>query len=237
LASPLAANIATIPEEWLFAADLPGHRVMPNLLPNGDCDDLDKMTQAGWRMYQHPTEGVKSEVLLSPKSVHAGLGSVQLKARPSIKTAGPPPVFETAPVWLTTPPVNVDGGALLWIHGWYRLPAAPVGNADGFLVLESIGGEPLAERLAPTPGWKDAVRARQGQKPLTAEQKSPADDWKEFSLYRVAPRAGALVVTFALCGLGDVWLDDVAVQVVERHGALPTPPATANAPEWLRPRR
>ena len=109
------------------------------------------------------------------------------------------------------------------------------------MIIDSIGGEALAERIGPTPGWKNVDRQRQGLKPLPVkpdkQDQDPADDWKEFSIYRVAPQDGPLSVTFALCGLGEVWLDDVAIQPVERGAPLPLPPNAAAVPGWLVPRR
>ncbi len=274
LASPLATNVATIPEQWLFATDLPGHRVGPNLLTAGDCENVSEMTQAGWRLYQHPTPGATSELILSTKTpkipkpkppkpgevvkpptpaaleaqlkaataaaaagVFAGNASIHLKARPAVKDDGPAPVFETAPLWLTTPPVSLAAGSLVWVHGWARMLQQPIGNADGFLILESIGGEALAERFAP-----DARLERRRAGPSRTEAVAGA---KENSTRRLEgvlalsgrPDAGPFTVTFALCGLGDVWLDELSVQVIERSGPLPPVPANATAPDWLRIKR
>jgi hypothetical protein len=248
LATPLAANVATIPEQWMLGNQLPSRRVEPNLLPGGDCENLPAMIQAGWRHYQHttasktdPSAGIQADVEWTPKLPHGGRASLRLWARPVEKKAGPAWVLETAPVWLTTPPIPLRAGSLAWIHGWVKLKAPPIGGVDGFLVVDSIGGEGLAERIGPTPGWKIADRQRQGLKPLPTmpnkKDEDPLDDWKEFSIYRVAPQDAPLSVTFALCGLGEVWLDDVVIQLVERGSALPPPPAATATPDWLAPRR
>ena len=79
---------------------------------------------------------------------------------------------------------------MVCIHGWVHVPAAITGSVDGLLILDSMTGEPLAERIGETPGWR------------------------EITLYRMAPHSGQLVLTFALSGLGEAWLDDVTVRKV-----------------------
>ena len=61
---------------------------------------------------------------------------------------------------------------------------------------DSFSGEALADRIGKTKGWR------------------------QFALYRIVPQSGPMCVTFALSGIGEAWLDDVAIQVLE-------PPAAA----------
>ena len=43
----------------------------------------------------------------------------------------------------------------LGISGWVRIPRPIIATADGALLYDSVGGEPLAVRLtAPTKGWQ-----------------------------------------------------------------------------------
>ena len=71
------------------------------------------------------------------------------------------------------------------------MPQRVVGSGDGLMIIDSLTGEALAERI---------------------EQ---AADWQPFRLVRACPRASSLVVTFALSGLGEAWLDDVSVQTLD----------------------
>jgi hypothetical protein len=101
----------------------------------------------------------------------------------------------------------VEAGELVLIRGWVQIPTPITGSVDGLMIVDSLGGEDLALRISKTTGWQP------------------------FSLLRVASQSGALTVTFALTGLGEVRLDDVAVQVVEPAGAggltQHVPPAAA----------
>ena len=121
----------------------------------------------------------------------------------------PPSLIETAPVWVMTPPIRVSASELIAIRGFVRVPPAITGSIDGLMILDSIGGESMAERISKTDGWR------------------------EFIMYRVAPSAGPFTVTFALSGLGDAWIDDVSIAPVTRLagnelGRAPAPWGPAN---------
>jgi hypothetical protein len=51
--------------------------------------------------------------------------------------------------------------------------------------------------------------------PTLAERIPVTDGWREFVLYRAAPRDGEMTVTFALTGFGEAYLDNVTVSVHE----------------------
>jgi hypothetical protein len=90
-----------------------------------------------------------------------------------------------------TPGVPVEAGQLVCIHGWVNVPASIVGNVDGLLIFDSLCGEALAERVPRTDGWR------------------------QFAMYRAATQSGTLSVIFALSGLGEARIDDVAVEVLQ----------------------
>jgi len=98
------------------------------------------------------------------------------------------------PVWITSPAVSVEAGELVCIHAWVHIPAAITASVDGLMILDSLTGEALAERIGQTAGWQ------------------------QLALYRIAPRSGPMTVTFALTGLGEAHLDDVMIQPLIRCG-------------------
>jgi hypothetical protein len=134
--------------------------------------------------------------------VHGGKSALRLEVV-ATNPAQPPVQVETAPMWLVSAPVQVEAGRVMLIHGWVNIPKRIVGSVDGLLILDSISGEPLAERILQT------------------------KDWQEFSLYRAAPRSGPMTVTFALSGLGEAFLDDVTVQTVDRPAMASSLPSAA----------
>ncbi len=216
LSDPWTASFATLSEHYRFAAELASDARGPNRLPFGDFEDLQAMGRAGWIHYQHEERrspqaaqsSIATAVDLTPAAAHSGRTGLRLRAVAS-DPKSPPPVVETPSLWVTSPAVHVEGGQLLQIQAWVRVAAPIVGSVDGLLVIDTLSGEALAQRVA-------------------------ADvNWRQITLYRVAPRAGSMAITLALSGLGEAWIDDVTIQVVERGRAGPAQQAQqAGAPRF-----
>ena len=159
-----------------------------NALAGGDFEDVAAMMHAGWQNIFHANPDLRTSVDLAPQAARSGQTGLRMTAV-SHDRQNPPAAIERPPVIFTSPSVHVEAGALVCVHGWVRMPAPIEAGADGLLVFDSIGGEELADRIG------------------------RAEHWRQFALYRVATRSGPMNVTFALTGLGEVWLDDVAVQL------------------------
>ena len=193
VASPAAVNFRTLPLHWSLMARLGSSRPGGNRLAGGDFENVGTMLQAGWNHFQHPASGVWTEADLAPQAAHSGRYGLRLSARPA-GDDGSQSLVETPPLWITGPAVPVEAGTLVLIHGWVQVPAAIPGSVDGLMIFDSLGGQPLAQRIGQTSGWQ------------------------EFTLYRVAPQSGSVSVTFALSGLGEAWLDDVTIQPIPPGG-------------------
>ncbi|HEV3416257.1 MAG TPA: hypothetical protein VG056_05575 [Pirellulales bacterium] len=190
--SPFYASFETLPDQWRLIDQLRFLQPANNQLPGGDCENLDWMMQQQWKHVELPPQAdLRTYVELSTKQPHGGKSSLHLQVKPTNEDE-PPALVETAPVWVTTPPIGVQAHELLAIRGFVRVPTQIAGSIDGLMILDSIGGESLAERIDKTNGWR------------------------EFIMYRVAPRDGTFTVTFALTGLGDAWIDDVSIAPVTR---------------------
>ena len=211
VASPFTVAFETLPDQGRLIEQLRFLQPGNNRLAGGDCENLNQMQMQGWRHVERPQTEVKSTVELSTEQPHGGRYSLHLQLKPA-QSDDPPGLIETAPLWVTTAPVAVHAQQLIAIRGFVRVPKAIAGSIDGLLILDSIGGESLAERIGKTQGWR------------------------EFVMYRVAPSEGMFIVTFALSGLGDAWIDDVSVAPVTQLagnelGRLPTgPPANGGQP-------
>jgi hypothetical protein len=189
--SPLTVSFQTLPEQGRLTEQLRYLQPSNNQLPGGDCENVAWMMQHGWQHVEHRQLDVRSSVELSTDQPHGGKSSLHLQvtaARPD----QPPALVETAPVWVTTAPISVQANQLIAVRGFIRVPPRIGGSIDGLLILDSIGGESLAERVGETKGWR------------------------EFIMYRMAPRDGMFTVTFALTGLGDAWIDDISIAPVTR---------------------
>ncbi|HJT32566.1 MAG TPA: hypothetical protein VJ783_11025 [Pirellulales bacterium] len=193
IASPLAVSFATLPYHWQFARALESRPHSRNRLLLGNMESLPRMWKSGWRLFQHSQPTVRGVGDLSIEDRHAGKASFHLSVEPSDEE-NPAPMIETTPLWLTSPPLRVEAGQWVRIHGWVNIPEPITGSLDGLLIIESLGREPLAERIGVTSGWR------------------------EFTLYRAAPSACDLTVTFALTGIGDAWIDDVTIELIAPPG-------------------
>lgn len=185
---PLAVLPATLPAFWQWQAQATAP-AGANRLPAGDFEDLQTALRMGWRHLQHAEEGIETEVSLAPAAAHGGKLGLKLSARATDPRRAPLAV-ENAPLWVTSPSVELRPGDTVAIRGWARLAEPVAGSVDGLMVVDSIGGEPLAVRLC------------------------EAGPWQAFRLLRTAPRGGPLSVTVALSGLGEAWIDDLTIEVL-----------------------
>jgi hypothetical protein len=210
IASPLATCFNTLPEHLQFMAMIGKSPVGENKLVGGDAEDLPTMLQAGWRNFQRSQTDVESSVELSPMAPFNGRSSLHLQAR-SAKPEAAPTVIESPPLEIRTAPVRVGPGDIVRIHGQVRIPTAISGSVDGLMIVDSLGGEALAERMGQTNGWR------------------------EFVLYRAARQAGEVSLDFKLTGLGEAWIDDVSVSFVHRGNSTApavSMPDAANGSGW-----
>jgi hypothetical protein len=188
--SPPATGFATLPGHWRLVGRIAAARPSPNLLVGGDFEDLIASQSAGWSHFEYPQPGVQTGAVLTGEAVHSGKRGLRLTAKP-LDRQNRPAMIESPPVWFTSPPIAVEAGQLVCIQGWVKIPAPITASVDGLMIVDSLSGEALAERIGQTGG-----------------------DWRQFVLYRAVPRAGPLSITFALSGLGEASVDDVSVQVL-----------------------
>ena len=205
VASPATVSFATLPWHWDLMDRVAVGRFGSNLLPGGDFEDLDTMLQRGWRHCQYTPPRVHAAADLVAEAAHSGSRGLRLTAR-CVDPEHPPAMLETSPVWITSPALPVEAGQLVRIHGWAYVPAAITGSVDGLMIIDSLTGEDMAERI------------------------DKSGNWREFTLYRAVQQSGAMTVTFLLSGLGEARLDDVTVQVTDpaRSGTYRMQPTTGN---------
>lgn len=202
-ASQYAICFQTLPDHWRLVSQF-GRTPQAsdeNLLRSGDFEDIDTMIVEGWKHTQHQTQGIRATAELHPAS-HAGKYALRLVAVPEPDTE-PPPVVRDSPVEVTTPPIPVVAGQILFITGWIRVPSAVQRNPDGVVLTDSIAGPVGALRWKSTKGWQ------------------------RFELLREVRESGEFRMRFALFGLGEVQLDDLKVIP---HDPRATPAAAAAEP-------
>lgn len=193
-ASPMLATFATLPGHWTLLRERVQRPPGTSLLAGGDFENPQAWLSAGWDHFQHSVPGVKADANLAPEAARSGALGLRLFVAPS----NPDEVHqlvESPPVWITSPPVNLEARSLVVIRGWVRVPTLIEGAPDGLLVIDSLTGQALAERVLAN------------------------DQWQEFVLYRACPQSGPVRVTFALSGMGTAYVDDVSIQVLTARAA------------------
>jgi hypothetical protein len=190
VAIPGTSSFQALPWHWALVDRTEGMRAGANLLPGGDCENIERMTAVGWRHYNHEPRGIQTYADLVPEAAHTGRMGLRLTARAD-KPEKPPASLEWPPLWITSPAVPVRAGQIVRIHGWINVPTAITSSVDGLMVVESLTGEEMALRLNRTKGWQD------------------------FTMVRIVPQDGPLMVTFSMTGLGEVRLDDLTIEVLQ----------------------
>lgn len=203
VASPAGGCFATLPWQELLVAALGSQRLGPNRLAGGDFEDVQLLLQSGWDYFPNLQPGLSAAADLAQEAAYSGRYGLRLVAEATGEDGSPP--LESPPAWISSPAVPVEAGSIVVVRGWARV-RLPAGAVDGLEIVDSLGGQPLALRLSGTDGWRP------------------------FTFYRPVPRSGAFRLDFVLAGLGEAWIDDVSVHLLEppaiRSAArgVPSPP-------------
>ncbi|MBN1589151.1 MAG: hypothetical protein JW888_06530, partial [Pirellulales bacterium] len=194
VASPATVCFSTLPWHWSMVDETRSWRMGTNLAAGGDFESISAVMAAGWKHFQHTTPNLEANGEIVARAAHSGQAGLRLIIKPATPDEAPT-LVETPPIWVTSPAVYVEAGTLVRIDSWVHIPTPLTGSVDGLKVFDSLTGDALAERIGET------------------------TDWQPLTLYRTVPRSGPMSVTFALCGLGEVWIDDVSIQVISPAGA------------------
>ena len=191
VAAPEAIRFSTLPQFWQWHDRLSTSSLGTNVLAAGDFENLDQMRRAGWSYERSQRPGVRSEVDLASAAGPSGGLSLRMSAW-SVDPKVTPALLSAPPITVSSAPAEVLAGQLVRIHGRVMVPLGVKSSVDGLMIVDSLGGEPLALRF--------------GQ----------STTWREFTIYRRANRSGTMRVSFVLTGLGEAWIDDVTIRPVGR---------------------
>lgn len=131
------------------------------------------------------------------------------KPDPDAKPGEKPQALERSFLAVDSPAAEFPPGTWVRIRFWAKLASPISASADGALVYDSAGGEPLAVRLT-----------QNGR-------------WTRYHLYRQVPASGKINVTFALTGLGLAFFDDVAIVPLIPFGNTSARPPQPTPPQPL----
>lgn len=203
VASPYAVSFFTLPRHWKFVDELTQLRPDANVLPDGDFELPPESVPPNWLVEEVPSldavTAVAKRVTEDAKEGRQCL-MLQIKAK---DVEAVPVALERTFLAVHSPAVKLPPGTRVRISAWVRVPGEIAASADGALLYDSAGGEPLAVRLR------------------------EASKWTQYVLYREVPASGTINVTMALTGLGKVYFDDVRIEPMVARGAAPLTAAAA----------
>lgn len=194
-ASVYALSFYTLPKHWEFMRQVLLAKPGNNVLPGGDFEataeqtpvawlpqeiTLDHVELAAWRVAEEPREGQRCLKL-------------EIKAK---DPQTPPGALERTFLAINSPAVKLQPDTLVRISGWMRVPKQITASADGALMYDSAGGEPMAVRVV-------------GAMP-----------WRKFTFFRKVPESGSINVTLALTGIGVAYFDDIRIEPLLPDPAL-----------------
>jgi hypothetical protein len=118
-----------------------------------------------------------------------------------------PRALERSFLAVDSPRVDLAPGTWVRISFWAKVPGTEA-TADGAVVYDTVGGEPLAVRLTVT------------------------KQWMKYHLYRQVPASGKIGVTFALTGLGKAYFDDVRIEPLMMSSSSAVIRHSSATPAW-----
>lgn len=184
-ASPFCAVFSSLPAHWAMAERLRGRSWTENRLSAGDMEDSARLFDSGWT---RSPETAGTRVAVVPDAARLGRASLRLDGLPSEGLLASEAWERVRPA-MESPPIAVPRGHLAQIRGWAR-----VEGADGRVAL----------RLDHQTG--DVI---------AGDRIGPSSEWREWTLYRFFPEAGALRIRLELEGVGRAWIDEVTVQFID----------------------
>ncbi len=188
MSSLLCTSFATLPLHHEARNRLGTASWNNNRLKAGDCESLEEMLAAGWRQQVTDQMAKQTHVELSAHNPAGGRSALRLVSR---NPSGASTNSQPSPLTIKSAPIVLAAGQSVRVHGWVKVTPAADAGSDGLMIVDSFAGEDFAERVAESSGWR------------------------EFTLYRIAPRSGELFVSFVLTGAGEAWIDEVSATVLQ----------------------
>jgi hypothetical protein len=188
--SPCCCSFGALPWHWNVTGRVRSSAWGPNLLAAGDFEEVRQMQSSGWTQERDPNRSAAPLVELSPDRPQQGRFSLHLGFVSHDASAESGADVEAPPVRIATAPVTLNAGDLARISGWVR-GADDAAQRPLLRVRDSLGGKPLADELVVT------------------------SQWRPFVLYRAAARPTRLTIALELLSPGEVWIDNLSVEVLQ----------------------
>ncbi len=203
IAAPPLCSFNTLPQLYYWASNV-SSRFGPSLVPGGDFESAEVLSQAGWTQEGYDNPDFPSRMIIQDDQGADGGRVLRFSVGPEtveeIDRLSPYLVHPAAAVRTPELMVGPTGqprdaeaplrvGDLLRIRVKVRLPRPLPPGGGGLIVRDSIGGRRLQWRAT------DAI-----------------PEWSEVVLYRRVPDDRPVSVLIGLAGFGDAYFDDLRVE-------------------------
>jgi hypothetical protein len=203
--TPYLLSYYTLPRHYRFVDEVLRLKAGKNVLPGGDFELPPQQDSPGWVVQvAQSLDAVETSVRrVAPEGLpkDGGKQCLLLEIAPRNKLLPPPQALERTFLALQSPSVRLPPGALVRIRVWVRIPTPILSSADGAIVYDSAGGEPMALRLREPTSSKGQM----------------------YSVFRRVPSSGEMHVTLGLSGLGRVYFDNVLIEPMEEKDSRSFP--------------
>jgi hypothetical protein len=196
VASPYGVSYFTLPQHYRLLEELHQLRPGPNALPDGDFETPPDKVPEGWLVQEVPSlDNAQMKARRVKQHALQGKQCLRLDILQGEQSGS---ILERTFLAVHSPSVRLKPGTLVRITAWIMVKDIS-GSADGALVYDSVGGEPLAVRVRDTKGWR------------------------QVTLYRRVPESGKINVSLASSVWGSVYFDDVRIEPLVPAGDLAAP--------------
>ncbi|QGJ72161.1 Hypothetical protein PBC10988_38770 [Planctomycetales bacterium 10988] len=173
-----------------------------NLLPEGDCEQLSRLTASGWSPFYRSIPQVQSFAELASAEPRSTGSALRLVVQPEPDVT--PPSIDSPPLWVATRHIMAAPGQILKISLWSRQQSWQAPSSEGLFLYDSVAGQSLGIRLAKTM------------------------EWEKTTLFRAVPHQGNFSLTFVVNGYGEFLIDDLEVTAITPPQASPDPRFSRN---------
>lgn len=220
----------------MAAAVVPSQGLDDNRVPRKTSEVMVEPAYRILPLYKPGRKIVPSDEGYVPPGPAPGSNCLKLEVRPKLVTGrdGKPlenvPILEKTFLAADSAPVRLPPGTLVRISAWVKIPTPIASSPDGVLFYDDACGEPLSIRITRT---CDPASLRLD--PMLQRHNC----WQHFQLYRHVPASGQIAATFALTGIGTVYVDDVRIEPLSKpqNPVVGSPSgvrqASGTTPKWL----
>jgi hypothetical protein len=190
--SPLVASPLSLPLHYEFTRLLDGRSWQTIPVPGHPLSNTDDFYSAGWHVDRRLTDTVASDCVVGNLGP-GGKPTLMLTAKP-VQNQIIPSGYAGAAMRVTSPPLDVPMGAMVYIQGVLRIDSSTVESQSGLLVSDSAGGESLGQ--------------------LISANDPSQYEWRRFELIRFVTKPGGIRIHFETRGQVQAFLSELNAEMI-----------------------